>query len=639
VCAFTIMKSRVVTARLAVLPLACAAACPVLAQTVPTLPETVVTATRTARTADELMQSVDVLTRQDIELLAPSSLMDLIGSVPGVVVTRSGGPGKSVGVYLRGANSDHVLVLVNGVRASSATLGDYDWNALQPEQIERVEVVRGPLASLYGSDAIGGVIQIFTRGQREGYEVSQTIGSNKMRESSMRLSGGQDTKWSLSASAMGTNGTQMRVTDPLSYPTRSANIGLGLSGKLQDGWSYNLGLTHSEGHDESHVSAGPSDSRNQVIDLSLEGRMSSVWKQKISLYQASNRLVSPAGFPPSDIQTDRRQLSWVNELNMGVGALTLGVDRMLEDVSNLNTQTGAYVFNKGMGTTGVYGQFLTEWAGNDIQLGLRRDQHSVFGGANTYNVSVGRQLAGNWRFYASHGTAFKGPTANDFYWPRSEYNDILDGSGDCLVYGYACLSISEGNPHLLPERSRSNEIGLQVNGPVQYRFNLFETRVSNLIDWDSTESGLGSSSTEVWTPSNVGRASMRGGELSAHFNWSQWRIQASASRILARNEESGAPLDRRPDNTASLSAVRRFGDHTLRVGLTAASERYESSGTRRLAGYGRVDLADTIRLGEHWSLRLKIDNLFDKQYTLATSSGVPYATPGREFYVTLRYTH
>ena len=114
------MKSRVSQARLAVLPLACAAAFPVLAQSIATLPETVVTATRTARTADELMQSVDVLTRQDIELLAPASVMDLIGSVPGVMVTRSGGPGKSVGVYLRGANSDHVLVLVNGVRVPLA---------------------------------------------------------------------------------------------------------------------------------------------------------------------------------------------------------------------------------------------------------------------------------------------------------------------------------------------------------------------------------------------------------------------------------------------------------------------------------------------------------------------------------------
>jgi vitamin B12 transporter len=585
------------------------------------------------------MQSVDVVTRQDIEILAPASVMDLIGSVPGVVVTRSGGPGKSVGVYLRGANSDHVLVLVNGVRASSATLGDYDWNALQPEQIERVEVVRGPLASLYGSDAIGGVIQIFTRGQREGFEASQTIGSNKTRESSMRLSGGQDTKWSLSASTMGTSGTQMRVTDPLSYPTRNANVGLGLSGKLSEAWSYNLGLTHSEGHDESHVSAGPSDSRSQVVDLSLAGRMSPIWTQKVSLYRASNRLLSPAGFPPSDIQTDRRQLSWVNELNLGVGALTLGLDRMLEDVSNLNPQTGAYVFNKGMGTTGVYGQFLTEWAGNDLQLGLRRDQHSVFGGANTYNVSVGRQLSGNWRVYASHGTAFKGPTANDFYWPRSEYDDLVDGNGDCLVYGYACLSISEGNPRLQPERSRTNEIGLQSNGSVKYRFNLFETRVSNLIDWDSTESGSGASSVELWTPTNVGRASMRGGELGASFSWAPWRIQVSASRVLARNEETGAPLDRRPDNTASLSAVGRFGVHTLRVGLMAAAERFESAGTRRLAGHARVDVADTISLSPHWSVRLKVDNLFDKRYTLATSSGVPYATPGREFYLTLRYTH
>lgn len=633
------MKSRVIQARLAVLPLACAAAFPALAQSETTLPETVVTATRTARTADELMQSVDVLTRQDIEVQAPTSMMELIESLPGVAVSRSGGPGKSVGVYLRGASSDHVLVLVNGVRASSATLGEYDWNALQPEQIERVEVVRGPLASLYGSDAIGGVIQIFTRGQREGFEASQTVGSNRYRETSARLAGGQETKWFLSADTMGTDGLQMKVADPRRYPARSANLGLGVNGRLQDNWSYSLGLTHTEAHEQSDVSAGPSDSRNQVVDLSFQGRMSSVWTQKISLYRASNRLVTPAGYPPSDIETDRRQLSWVNELNLGGAALTLGVDRMLEGVSNLNAQTGATVFDKGMGTTGVYGQFLTEWAGNDLQLGLRRDQHSVFGGTNTYNLSVGRQLSNSARVYVSHGTAFKGPTANDYYWPWQEYDDFRDGYGTCVAYGYPCVTITEGNPNLLPERSRTSEIGLQIDGPVKYRFNLFATQVSNLIDWASTETGSGTTWTAVWTPTNVGRASMKGGELSASFNWAQWAFRASASRVLARNEDTGAPLDRRPDNTASLSAARRFGEHTLRVGLTAASARYESSGSRRIAGFGRVDVADTITLNPHWSLRFKVDNLFDTQYTLATSNGAPYATPGREFYVTLRYTH
>lgn len=633
------MKSRVVTARLAVLPLACAAACPALAQSTATLSETVVTATRTARTADELMQSVDVITRQDIETLAPTSLMALMESFPSVVVTRSGGPGKSVSVLLRGANSDHVLVLVNGVRASSATLGDYDWNALQPEQIERVEVVRGPLASLYGSDAIAGVIQIFTRGHREGFEVSQTIGSNRTRESSVRLAGGQETKWYVSANTMGTDGTQMRVTDPKAYPARSANVGLGLSGKLVNDWSYSLGLTRSQGHEKSDVTAGPSDSRNQVIDLSLEGRMSPAWTQKVSVYSASNRVVSPASFPPSDIQTDRRQLSWLHELNLGFGGLTLGLDRLHEGVSNSNTETGAVAFDRDMTTTGLYGQFTTEWAGNDLQLGLRRDVHSLFGGANTYNLSVGRQLSARTRVYASHGTAFKGPTANDYFWPYSIYNDLTDGAGDCLVYGYACVSITEGNPHLLPERSLTNEVGLQINGPVKYRVNLFETQVKNLIDWASTETGRDTTSTETWTPSNVGRASMRGLEMGARFDWAQWHVQASVNRILSRNDKTGAPLDRRPDNTATLAAVRRFGSHALRVGVTATSERYEQSGTRRIGGFGRVDLADTIRLNPNWSLRIKVDNLFDKRYTLATSSGVPFATPGREFYVTLRYSH
>jgi vitamin B12 transporter len=493
--------------------------------------------------------------------------------------------------------------------------------------------------SLYGSDAIGGVIQIFTRGQREGYELSQTLGSNNTRESSIRLSGGRDVIWFLSANTMSTDGTQMRVTDPQRYPSRNANIGLGLSGRLNEQWQYSFGLNHAEGHEKSDLSAGSSDSRNQVIDLSFEGRISSVWQQKISMYRASNRLISLQGFPPSDIRTDRRQISWVNELNFDQGALTLGLDRMVEDVSNQNPSTAAYEFKESLGTSGIFSQLLTSWAGNDLQLAVRRDLHSVFGVANTYNASVGRHLNEKWRVYASHGTAFKGPTANDFFWPRSEYNDIDDGNGDCLTYQYACVSISEGNRNLLPERSRTNELGFQFNGDVKYRFNLFETRVTNLIDWSSAESGTGANRTEIWTPSNVGSSLMRGTEFTANFDWGQWLIKASLNRVLVRNEETGAPLDRRPDNSATLFAIRRVGNHTFRLGFTGASERYERFGTRRLPGYGRVDVVNTTRLSQKWSLRVKVDNLFDKQYVLATSSGVPYATPGREFYMTLRYTH
>lgn len=634
------MNSRNLRAPLAALPLAILATLS-HAQTsaVGTLKEVVVTATRTARTADELLQSVDVLTRSDIETVAPSTLMDLLETVPGVAVSRSGGVGKSVSVFLRGSNSDHVLVLVNGVRASSATLGEYDWNALRPEQIERIEVVRGPMASLYGSDAIGGVIQIFTRGDGEGVSVSQTVGSNNTLESAFRMAGGGDTKWFVTANSMGTEGTQMRVTDPKTYGARSANVGAGLSGKLVDDWNYSLGLTRTESYENAHVSAGPSDAVNQVVDLSIEGKMSSSWKQEIALYQASNRALSLSGFPPSDIETQRRQISWLNELNLGVASLTLGVDRWLEAVRNQNPQTGAFVFDKGMASTGVYGQMFTDWAGNEIQVGLRRDRHNVFGGANTYNMALGRQLSDSVRVYGSHGTAFKGPTANDYYWPRSEYNDLVEGVGDCLTFDYACVSITEGNLRLLPEKSRTTELGFEIKGAVDYRFNLFETRVRNLIDWDSTESGAGASRTEIWNPSNVGRASMRGAELSTRFNVSDWKVRAALSRILSQNEETGAPLDRRPANTATVSAVRRFGAHSVRVGLVGASERFESSGKRRIGGYGRVDLADTIKLGQRWSLRLKIDNLFDKKYALATSSGVPFATPGREFFVTLRYAN
>lgn len=635
------MKSNSTSARLSALSWACVCAMSSSAwaqqdASESTLKETVVTASRTARTADELLQSVDVLTRADIETAAAPSVMDLLAMLPGISVARTGGVGKTTSLFLRGSNSDHVLVLVNGVRAGSATLGEFDWNAFQPEQIERIEVVRGPMASLYGSDAIAGVIQIFTRGNRSGWDFSQTVGSNQMRQTNVRAAGGTDTRWSVSASTLGSDGTQMRVTDPKSYPFRSANVGLGLEGTLVPDWTYNLGLTRTEGHDESHASAGPSDFTNQVIDLNLTGKVTQNWKQKWAVYVADNEVVSPAAYPPSDITTKRKQLSWLNELDLGFGALTLGVDRLVEGVSNYGADTGIPVFDQTLTTTGLFGQFFTQWDKNDLQVGMRHDKHNVYGSINTYNVALGREVASGVRVYASHGKAFKGPTANDLYWPYSSY---VDTSGDCVTYGYACTSITEGNPTLKPERSRTNEIGLQWNGAAKYKLNLFSTHVSDLIDWDSTETGAGPTLTEIWTPTNIGKASMRGLEGSADFSWSDWRLKVAAARVLARNDQTGAPLDRRPENTASLQVLRAWGNHALHASWTLSSARYERLGTRELDGYGRVDIADTIKLGDGWSVRVKVDNLFDQKYVLATSSGVPFATPGREFYVTLRYTH
>lgn len=640
---FRSMKTTHAGLRLSALSFACLSVCSVAsAQTNndPALKETVVTATRTARTADELMQSVDVLTRSEIAQLNAPSMMDLLAMLPGISVSRAGGPGKTTSIYMRGANADHVLVLVNGVRASSATLGEFDWNAFQPEQVERIEVVRGPLASLYGSDAIAGVIQIFTRGHGTGWEVSQTIGSNRMRETNVRAAGGTETRWMVSAGTTGSDGIQMRVVDPKKYPFRSANVNFGLEGTIVPDWSYSLGLTRSEGHEESHISAGPSDFTNQVVDLAVTGKITQGWKQKLSVYSARNELVSPAGFPPSDITTDRQQLSWLHELDVGFGGLTLGIDRLVEGVSNYNPSTGGAVFDRALGSTGLFGQFSTEWEKNDLQIGWRHDRHSSYGSNNTYNVAVGREIASGTRMYFSHGTAFKGPTANDLYWPSDTYTDPDPfGPSGCVTWSYACTFITEGNAALKPEKSRTNEIGLQVDGAVKYKLNLFDTQVTNLIDWAPTVTGSGLTWTETWMPTNIGKASMRGIEGSAAFTLADWRMRVSAARILSRNDSTGDPLDRRPDNSASVQALRAWGNHTLSTAWTLFSARYESTGTRKLNGYGRVDVGDTIKLDGNWSLLLKIDNLFDKQYTLATASGVPYATPGREYYVTLRYTH
>jgi vitamin B12 transporter len=607
-----------------------------LAQPVTVLEEVVVTATRTPTTADALMQSVDVITRSDIERAAPASLMDALALLPGISVTRSGGIGKGTSVFMRGANSSHVLVLVNGMRAAPASLGEFDWNSIQPQEIERIEVVRGPLASLYGSDAIAGVIQIFTRNLTPGWQVSQSLGSNQFRSSQARAAGGSAAlRWGLRADSTRSDGQQMRVTDPKRYPYRSDSLGFDLEGRLGAGWKLGVGIARLDAKDFSQQSAGDAVITQDSANFTLRGELAPDFRQSFSFYTLRNQRVTANGYPPSDIRTDRRQFSSLTEWSLPAGKFTLGLDRLLDDVLNRDPSAGTVGYEQALASTGVFAQYFLKAGHNDVRLGWRQDEHNRYGTIQTYNFSAGRQIQAGLRVYASHGTAFKGPTANDLYWPRDTYVD----PGDCVTYGYACFLITEGNLKLRPERSRTNEVGLQVEGPVAYRFNLFDSEVMDLIEWASSETGTGAQRTETWTPTNVGRATLRGLEASARWAAFDWQFKLSASRILARDAKNGTQLDRRPENTASLQASRRLGQHRLHLAWHLASARFEQDETRRLSGYGRFDLADTFSFGGGWSLRGKIDNVFDKRYVLATSSGVPFAVPGRQFMLTLSYAH
>lgn len=596
----------------------------------------VVTPTRTARTTDETLAATTVITRSDIERSQASDLMTLLSQQAGINVARTGGEGKNTAVYVRGTATKHVLVLVDGVRAASATTGEYDWNALSPEQIERIEIVRGPFSSLYGSDAVGGVIQIFTR-RSAGPGVKLTAGSRGTRALGFSLGGGDTWRYSVEAGRESTDGLPTFSTDSTAFGFNRNHLALGVDGRLTSDLALTARLAQSWGRNELDAATGDNDYKNRTASLKLDYRVGAQWRQSLTLGNTLDSYTSYSPYVPARIETNRNSLSWQHDLSFEPGQLSLGLDYWKDHASKDNSG----LLDERLENTGLFAQYRFAALGGEAQVGARRDKHEAFGSQNTWNLRWGRELVPGLRVTAGHGTAFKAPTVNDLYWPSSSDGPYTYDIGGVT---YSDTYTSGGNPTLRPETSRTSELGLRYRQTVWgVGVNLYETRVEDLIEWKPTviPGGTGPGgeilTTYDWQPENVSSARMRGLELSAHARWLGWGWHAGLARVLAINLGTGLQLDRRPENSLTLSAARTFGSHGLRIEGSAYSRRLDVSGTRQLAGYGLVNAAYEYTLNKDTRLGVRIDNLFDKAYALARTSTRFYETPGRGVFVTLRY--
>ena len=595
-------------------------AAPVPAQDIPILDEIVVTATRTARTADETLAAVTVLTRRDIERSQAKSLDEVLRTVPDLDISRNGGYGKSTSLFLRGTNAGHVLVLVDGVRAASATLGTYAWENLRPEQVERIEIVRGPRAALYGSDAVGGVIQIFTRKAR-GPFVQAGLGSHGTREISAGIGSGENWRYSLEAGHFRSDGIPTNAVFSENHGYENTHLAAGLEGDIVPGVKLNLDVTHAQGHSELDAGTGNEDFHNQVFSARLAHRVSDTWSQRLVLGHALDDYTTHSPFLPSNITTRRTSLAWQHDLALMAGGLTtLGLDLWRDKADKDNSGT----LHASLDTVAVFAQQQWRALGSDWVLGLRGDHHDRYGEKTTGSLAWGMDLTSNTRLTASWGTAFKAPTVNDLFWPLS--SDVFFGT----------TYVTLGNPDLRPESSRSMELGLRYKPAADLSLgaNLYRTRVKALIEWQSTQTGP---DEYTYQPANVSRAAIDGLELTANGRLGDWRLTGGLTFLDAENEATGAQLDRRPKRKLGLTLGHAVGRGDFQAEWVTASARNDRNDTVRLGGYGIVNLACRRPLSKDLDLQARVENLFDKDYVLASSFSGDYNTLGRSLFLTLRY--
>lgn len=590
------------------------------------LAETVVTATRTSQ--GEAIASSSVITRDDIERQQATNVPDLLRTLAGVSITSNGGRGNSTTVSLRGTHDKHLLVLVDGIKVGSATSGSASLQNLPVEQIERIEVVRGPRSSLYGSEAVGGVIQIFTRVAGEnGVKpyFSAGVGSDATRLGSVGLSARQGAAWAnVGVTAEETdsiNSRSYRPTAPSAYEPDDDGY-RSKSASVRGGYRFDNGLeldgtvlaNEYRSHFDSRNTRGTSgldaytDGEEQV--LGLRARFSPLARWKVTL-QAGHSEDTAEQYQDqrfySVFSTRRDSATWQNDIRLGEQQLlTLGLDYQHDRIKSSNNYLETDRNNKG-----AFVQYQAGLGDHALQASVRHDDDEFFGNYDTGSLGWRYALSDALSLTASYGTAFRAPTFNDLYYPAS--------------------SSTAGNPDVRPEESESYELGIAgTHGWGEWSLNAYENQIADLIEWQGNS---------PMRPTNVSSARIRGLEASVGTELLGWVLAGNLTLMDPRDrgdDYHGNLLVRRAKRTLNLEVDRRFGAVGLGASLFTSSYRYDDAANteaKRLDGYALVDLRADYRFNPEWQVQMKVSNLFDREYQTAQT----YEQPGRALLFTLRY--
>lgn len=580
-----------------------------------TLAPVFVTAARAPQTIERLLADVTVIDADEIARSGAQSLADLLARQPGVEITQNGGPASTSGIFLRGANRGQTLLLVDGLRVASSTVGAPSPEAIPLSQIERVEILRGPASSLYGADAIGGVIQVFTRAPEDRFtgHASAGYGTYRTRTLSAGFSGGIGAlRFSVQAGGRRSDGFNA-TDDPASFiynPDRD--------GYQSDDVGANARLAIAPGHDvsvqllrnrlDAQFDGGPgSDDRTlttlEIWQLASRNRLHERWASKLSVGETRDDSVSKTGFGDFPFRTRQRQYAWQNDVALPMGSLSLAVERREE---RIDEEAGFAV--RARNTDAVVGVWQLWHDGHALQANLRHDRSSQFGGETTGAIAWGWTFAPGWRATAGYGTAFKAPSFNDLYFP-----------------GFS-------NPDLAPERARNVEAGVYWRGQVgdvamDARAVGWRNRVRDLIVFqcDASFNCL---------PHNVAAARLGGATLGADLAWHGTSVRASLDVQDPKDTETGHLLPRRAKQHGAVALTQAVGSMRVFVEVVASSHRFDDAeNTRRLPGYALVNAGVEWHAGRGITVLVRGDNLTDRDYALAAG----FATPGAQLFAGVRW--
>ena len=579
--------------------------------------ETIVTATRIEQRLGEALRNSTVITAEDIARSGQLTLAEVLQQLGGVEMASTGGPGSPASVFMRGANAAHTLVLVDGLRLQSATVGTTAFENIPLAQIERIEIVQGPASSLYGTDAIGGVIQIFTRrdGGARAAEATVSLGSWRTRElkGSAGFSTG-DTDFNLAAGVFDTDGyniTRPNISFGRFNPDDDGYRNASASAKVvhRFGGGHEVGASAFVSDGVARFDNGPgsddrTDQRLSAYSAHIQAQLAPAWRTLLRAGTSRDQAESLDTAFPGRFVTDQAQALWQNTFSLGrAAALVAGVEYLRQEVDTTPTYdvTSRRIVS-------IFAALNAEHGPHAVQASVRRDDNSQFGSPTTGSIAYGYRFTPQLRARAGYGTAFHAPSFNDLYYP------------------------SFGNPALQPERSSNREAGLDwESGAHRLSATYFDNRIRDLVVF------VFDPETFIGQPENLERARIRGTELGYTGTFAGTSLRARLTLQDPVAEPSGLLLQRRARQHGSLVATHDFAGWRVGAELVGASARYESSGeipSTRMAGYAVVNLTVSRMLTPEWSVQLRWNNVADRDYELVQG----FVPPPSNLLASVRWT-
>ena len=584
--------------------------------------QVIVTATRNNQLSSEILVDHDVINAQEIMAAGHSSVAELLLKKRGFEISSNGGPANVASVFMRGTSNTQSIVLVDGVRIGSATSGGPTWSSIPLSQIERIEIVYGPLSSMYGADAMGGVVQIFTKQGTNSFEPSIGIGagSRGVRKYDLGFAGSSGGEHALrfSLNAVHEEDNGYSATKPaagkFSYNsdedgyTRDSVTG-SMSYKIMAG--HELGTNLMRSRQNSRFDAGPSYDDRDVTTLETwsiysKNQWTKEWSSQLRYANSEDRSISDASYGLSRFDSKQAVFGWQNDISLGKDTLQLVYEHRTEKANSSTKE-----LNKERTTRSFAAAYQWKYEQHLASFSLRNDDISTNGKVTTGNLAYGYRFTKQWRLSTSFGTSFRAPSFNELYYP-----------------GY-------GVPSNRPEKGKNLEVGMVYdNDGTHLSASLYRNRITDLLVYAST-CPVKDEMYSFGCAINLNKVQLTGLSVGGNTTLgNKFILRGSLDWQDAVDQTTGLRLPRRARQHASFGLD--YADGAIKGGVETilSGQRFDDVNNKNsLAGYTLVNLFGSYELNKKWSVQARWNNILNKNYELARN----YQSAGSNLFVALRY--